>query len=122
MMTTGYSVKKRLIAVLLAVLMVLQVAPVSILAEDGGTVGGNLRGETAYTVTFVADGATVGTPLAVEEGSSVSESQAPAAPAKDGYIFKGWLYENGDDVSFPFTPESDVTLVANYIECYTVTF
>ena len=41
MMTTSYSVKKRLIAILLSVMMVLQIAPVSVLADEEAYVSGN---------------------------------------------------------------------------------
>ena len=71
------------------------------------------------TVTFDSDGGTEIDVQIIVEGDCASE---PAAPAKRGYIFKGWQY--GDDAFNFATPVTqDITLTAKWQPItYTVKF
>ncbi len=66
---------------------------------------------TYYTVTF-KDGDSIYLIESVKAGESVAE---PAAPAKDGYIFKGWQLD-GAAYDFARQLDSDITLVAAWEE------
>ena len=77
--------------------------------------------KATYTVSFVADGATVGTQTVID-GNYAS---AIAAPAKEGHTFKYWsATENGAEFDFAGTPiTAALTLYAVYEKnSYTVTF
>lgn len=72
---------------------------------------------TTYTVTFAYnyEGAPdngVYKTVTVENGATADK---PAAPAREGYDFKGWLSSaNGTDYDFTAPIESDVTVYANW--------
>ncbi len=66
-----------------------------------------------WIVTFVDhEGATIGTAQIIDDGK---DATAPADPTRDGYRFTGWegVYT---------AVASDVTVTAQYIEVFTVTF
>ena len=70
------------------------------------------------TVTFNSAGGSAVAPISVLEGETISE---PTAPTKTGYTFDKWTL---DDEEFNFaTPiADDITLVATWLENFTVTF
>ena len=76
-----------------------------------------------YTVTFNANGGSAVESRKVAEGTKVSE---PAAPVREGYVFKEWT-KDGTTWLFDYdTVKSDITLTASWIEAvnmfdYTVT-
>ena len=53
---------------------------------------------------------------------SGSEAVAPPTITRNGYTFDGWEYDSGEVASFPFTPTSDVTITAQWLINYDVTF
>ena len=70
------------------------------------------------TVTFNSAGGSAVAPISVLEGETIS---APTAPTRSGYTFDVWTL---DDEEFNFaTPiTDDITLVATWLENFTVTF
>lgn len=74
----------------------------------------------SYTVSFDSLGGSEVSSVTVEKGKSLDE---PAAPTKEGFTFQAW-YDNSDleneAVSFPYTPEEDITLYAKWTENETV--
>lgn len=61
-----------------------------------------------YTATFMVDSETYYV-VSVEQGNSIS---APPNPTVETGTFISWQI-NGSDVTFPYTPSADVTMVAN---------
>ena len=120
MKTTQTFQSKRLIAIVLSVVLLLQAMPWSAIAESGDT--GLLRGSETYTVTFVADDVEV-EQLLVTAGDALQEANLPTAPEKEDGRFIGWYIGDATEpVSFPYTPTGDVTLTAKYQSAYLVTF
>lgn len=71
-------------------------------------VGGN-------TVTFMANGST----WAVFGVLPGQEAYPPVSPTKEGLYFNGWYTEangGGDKVAFPYVPEANITLYANFAD------
>ncbi len=103
---------------LLALLMILQAAPVGVIAEGIAVISNVVQGETFYQVTFVSDGATVATQY-VRSGNSLT---LPETPHKEGYHFVGWTCD-GAGVSEGAAVNSDMTITAefHYIAHYTFT-
>lgn len=83
------------------------------LAQSGG--GGGVPG--GYNVTFVVMGK-IYQFVSVTPGANVQE---PDDPEEEGFHFDEWEID-GQSVSFPFTPDGDVTITAVMREVYTVTF
>ena len=73
-----------------------------------------------YTITFMANGI-VHTSVSVVDGLAVT---IPSRPIRDGYYFTGWYTAetNGELISFPYTPTSDVTLYAHYTDQFVLGF
>ena len=71
-----------------------------------------------FTVTFNSDGGSAVTAQEIADGSTASE---PTDPTKEGYEFNGW---NDGESAFNFaTPiTEDITLTAQWLEVFTVTF
>lgn len=72
--------------------------------------------ETSYTITFVAEGVTVGTQT-VKEGKYVNPPSDPTS-SKANFVFDGWFKDEAFTNEFKFTekPTSDMTLYAKFIE------
>ena len=112
---------KRLLALVLSVLMLVQSLPVSALAK---TIYSNvLKGEEYYTVVFTVEegaekAASTITQYLAEDGTLV----LPEAPAKAGYQFIGW-YVGETKLAEGQTVSSDLTAEARFapITAYTVT-
>jgi len=70
------------------------------------------------TVTFDSAGGTAVAPIQVLEGETITE---PTDPTRAGYTFDAWQL---DEVDFDFTDPitDDITLVAAWLENFTVTF
>ena len=66
--------------------------------------------KTAYTVTFNSNGGTAVASQTVEDGEKASQ---PAAPTRNGYVFKGW-YLNGKAYDFAAAVRENLTLVAQW--------
>ncbi len=72
----------------------------------------NAKWENVYVVTFNVDGGSVVPDQQIEKGQ---KAEQPIAPAKDGYIFKGWY--NCNEVYDFNTPVTDnITLTAHWEE------
>jgi uncharacterized repeat protein (TIGR02543 family) len=64
-----------------------------------------------HTVDFISDGANYARYM-VTDGQSVA---APtSAPTKEGWYFYGWRDEDENEITFPYTPTSDITLTAHF--------
>ena len=70
------------------------------------------------TVTFDSAGGSAVAPISVLEGETITE---PTDPTRSGYTFDKWTL---DDEEFNFTTPitDDITLVATWLENFTVTF
>lgn len=71
-----------------------------------------------YNVEWVTEGHTIYSE-SVMEGESVEPPEH--IPIKEGYSFRGWSV-NGNQITFPYTPSSDVTIQAIYTPQHTVTY
>lgn len=117
---------KRFMAMLMAMLMILQVMPVEAMAEgiEGlkSRVSNVITGSTFFTLTFTVEGGDVITQY-VEAGHT---PVLPEAPAKEGYTFAGWFVEDtqvtdktpiNEDMNAVarFAPIATVTVTVNYV-------
>ena len=120
MNTGNYSLRKRLLAIVMSLMMVLQMMPVTAFADE--VESAVLSGTTSYTVEYVVYGETVDeyTDI-VEEGSTV-DSLPEAPESSSGAAFLGW-YIGDSDVQFtastPVTSDLTVKAVFDY---WTLTF
>lgn len=73
-----------------------------------------------YTVTFLNyDGSRYGGVQLIEEGQTAF---VPGTPVRDGYVFLGWLDEDGGEFDFATPIESDTTVTALFrVRTFTVT-
>ena len=74
-----------------------------------------------YTVTFDAAGGSEVVPQTVTYGDKVAE---PAAPTKEGCLFKGWYYDEDAavEVDFGIAVTSDATYHAKWADAVTVSY
>jgi oligopeptide transport system substrate-binding protein len=81
--------------------------------------GGDEKEE--FTVTFNTNGGPAITALTVEEGSLATQ---PAAPSRDGYVFKGWFADAALTTPFSFAlpVTGDLTVYAKWAQLFTVTY
>ena len=114
---------KRFLAMVVALLMVLQMMPLGVMAEgltglysapiqrsDGGIV----------TVTFLDnEGNNVTEDYLIEAGGSISP--LPDAPDIEGFVFSGW-YVGDAEVTTSTVFTSDTKVRAKYTQLFTVTF
>lgn len=82
--------------------------------------GGKIRCDILpkYTVTFDSNGGSAVASQTLFEGLTASE---PADPTKEGYLFNGWKL-NSENYNFNTPVTSNITLVADWIPVWTVTF
>lgn len=71
-----------------------------------------------YTVSFDTDG---GTEVPAQEINEGEKAEKPADPEKPGYAFKEWQLD-GTSYSFNEAVTSDITLKAEWVRTFTVTF
>lgn len=64
-----------------------------------------------YILTFKSDDVVIGT-FKLEEGKTLTE---PIRPTKDGYIFMGWLNEDGNLINYENSITRDCTFTAYWI-------
>ena len=116
---------KRLIAMLMAVLMVLQVLPVETLAEGltglSSVSSNTIQGTQYATVSFTVaendvDPAQVPSSVRVAVGRQIGT--LPAGPERETYRFEYWMDQNGQKVTENTTVESDMVLSAYYYDLY----
>ena len=120
------STKKRLLAIILSLMIVFQMMPAGVLAEEGWkrSVSDAKGGTSAFRVTWTVDGQS-GSYLVTEAGTMLSDI-LPASPSKEGdYRFTGWVDAGGNPVN-PATTEvtGDISVTAVFEEIIfkTVTF
>lgn len=68
------------------------------------------------TINFNTDGGNEIDKIIVENGKIV---YFPTTPVKDGYVFAGWVNENGEEVNADTTFSGNITLKATWKELYT---
>lgn len=84
--------------------------------EVGGGGGGSGDG---VSVTFVSEGATVGSSF-VLTGQKIT---SPGMESTDTHVFAGWYTAadgGGEKISFPYAPTEDITLYAYWVERYVI--
>ncbi len=71
--------------------------------------------DVTYTITIDLnyEGAPAPTTITVKEGKPVEDI---ATPKRTGFIFNGWVDEEGKAVEIPFTPEKSMTIKATWEE------
>ena len=119
---------KKFISLLLSLVMLLQLLPVSVFADNGSGLRSVdspvYRGTESYRVTWTVEGET-GT-YVVEAGSGTRLSDIlPSAPSKEGdYRFVGWVDGSGAAVDTDSVIDADISVTAQFEEVfyYQVTF
>ena len=108
--------KKRFLAIVLSLVLVLQMLPTSALGVT--FYSARLSGADYYTVVFVASGETVATQY-VESGATLTLPQSPTAAGKS---FTGWVDAEGEPVTSATTVSGNMTVTAVFedISVYTV--
>ena len=76
----------------------------------------------AYTITFDMDGGDAVASITKDFGAAIDASAI--VPNKTGYVFDGWVDENGAAAEIPATmPAEDITLKATWtVDQFTITF
>ncbi len=107
---------KKLITVLLAIIMLC--GSLLIACDEPGNEGGPQgpqEPQGPHTVTFIYQD---GRENVVQEVEHKQKATRPESPSKEGYLFGGWVYNNGEEIEeWVFEEDlvkSDVTLVANW--------
>lgn len=73
-----------------------------------------------YDITFVVDGETYDTAVDAGEAGDDLPTPSKGEPTKDGYIFAGWVDENGNPVTS--IPDADTTVEASWEEIIPETY
>ena len=87
-----------------------------------GLLGSYINGsKPEYTVIFNSMGGSLVTAVTVEEGSVITQ---PAAPTREGYVFKGWFTDSAYNAPYSFASQigANLTLYAKWAQLFTVTF
>lgn len=115
---------KRFMAMLMAMLMILQVMPVEAMAEgiEGlkSRVSNVIAGSTFYTLTFTVEGEDGNNDVITQYVEAGHTPVLPEAPAKEGYTFAGWFVED-TQVTDKTPITSDMAAVARFTSIATVT-
>ena len=115
---------KRFMAMLMAMLMILQVMPVEAMAEgiEGlkSRVSNVITGSTFYTLTFTVEGEDGNDDVITQYVEAGHTPVLPEAPAKEGYTFAGWFVED-TQVTDKTPITSDMNAVARFTLIATVT-
>lgn len=69
-----------------------------------------------FTIKFDVDNGSSIRDIIIEEGKTII---LPVDPKKDGYVFKGWIDEDGNVVKMDTIVTKDMTLKAVFVEPYT---
>lgn len=69
------------------------------------------KNKKIYILTFMSDGVVIGT-FKLEEGKTLIE---PIRPTKEGYVFMGWLNEDGNLINYENSITRDRTFTAYWI-------
>lgn len=112
---------KKAIKAFAAVVSVAMLANVFIASACTNNDNSEPADEWAVTLQY-KDGNSRPRTMYVEKGKSIP---TPAIPVREGYQLSKWVdkEENGSTVSFPYTPDSDVTLYAEWeAATYTIKF
>ncbi len=109
--------RKRILSMLLALLLMFQIVPTSVLADGVAIVSNVLRGQTYHAVTFMNGDTTVARQYVLSGGTLI----LPEAPTRDDHRFDGWTC-NGAAVTSSTTVTSDMTVTAQFHRIARYTF
>ncbi len=109
--------RKRILSMVLAALLVLQVLPLTVLAEGVAIISNVLRGQTYHTVTFLNGDTTVATQYVRSGGTLI----LPEAPTMDDHRFDGW-FSGGAAVNESTAVTADMTVNARFHRILRYTF
>ena len=116
---------KRFMAMLMAMLMILQVMPVEAMAEgiEGlkSRVSNVITGSTFFTLTFTVKGEDGNDDVITQYVEAGHTPVLPEAPAKAGYTFVGWFTADDTEVTKETLITSDMAAVARFTPIATVT-
>lgn len=118
--------RKRIVAVLLAFLMIFEMLPVTAVAEGWAMLMSNvLTGDTYHTVTFSVDGTQIASQyVKAGENPVIPENPTKAEDRENNkaYVFTGW-YDGDTQITANTAVNSDVNAVAKFdtIGLYQVT-
>lgn len=116
---------KRFMAMLMAMLMILQVMPVEAMAEgiEGlkSRVSNVITGSTFFTLTFTVEGADGNDDVITQYVENGQKPVLPENPAKAGYTFVGWFTADDTEVTKETLITSDMAAVARFTPIATVT-
>ena len=116
---------KRFMAMLMAMLMILQVMPVEAMAEgiEGlkSRVSNVITGSTFFTLTFTVEGEDGNDDVITQYVENGQKPVLPENPAKAGYTFVGWFTADDTEVTKETPITSDMAAVARFTLIATVT-
>ena len=116
---------KRFMAMLMAMLMILQVMPVEAMAEgiEGlkSRVSNVITGSTFFTLTFTVEGEDGNDDVITQYVENGQKPVLPENPAKAGYTFVGWFTADDTEVTKETMITSDMAAVARFTPIATVT-
>ncbi len=116
---------KRFMAMLMAMLMILQVMPVEAMAEgiEGlkSRVSNVITGSTFFTLTFTVEGKDGNDDVITQYVENGQKPVLPENPAKAGYTFVGWFTADDNEVTKETLITSDMAAVARFTSIATVT-
>lgn len=116
---------KRFMAMLMAMLMILQVMPVEAMAEgiEGlkSRVSNVITGSTFFTLTFTVEGEDGNDDVITQYVENGQKPVLPENPAKAGYTFVGWFTADDTEVTKETLITSDMAAVARFTPIATVT-
>ena len=116
---------KRFMAMLMAMLMILQVMPVEAMAEgiEGlkSRVSNVITGSTFFTLTFTVEGEDGNDDVITQYVENGQKPVLPENPAKAGYTFVGWFTADDTEVTKETLITSDMAAVARFTLIATVT-
>ncbi len=112
-----YTIRKRLMALILSILMINQILPLSVLAEAGEVVSSEqIEGVSYSKVTFraVDEQGKVkpfGKTRLVQTGSAIGK--LPNTPTRKGYVFTGW-YVDGVKIDANYIVRGSLEIIGRY--------
>ncbi|MDE7270984.1 MAG: InlB B-repeat-containing protein, partial [Acetatifactor sp.] len=66
-----------------------------------------------YTITIDPDNGSAVKTIVLTEGKQITEEELPT-PTKEGYTFQGWVDEENNAITVPYTPTKSMTIKANW--------
>ncbi|MDE7269418.1 MAG: InlB B-repeat-containing protein, partial [Acetatifactor sp.] len=75
-----------------------------------------VAGENQYTITIDKQDGTEPVEKVIEAGTELTETDLPSTLTKEGYTFQGWVDEEGEAITVPYTPTKSMTIRAKWQE------